>query len=62
MLVHEKGKIGTVEVSLIPTNENGEGNLAEDAEIFIENPNDLLGQKLTFIVFIDHANLPEISC
>ncbi|EGR27134.1 kinesin motor domain protein [Ichthyophthirius multifiliis] len=66
-LVGENGQCGTLSVSLIPCNETGDKNLAEEmenenSENIIEEPGQLLGKQLYFKIVISKAQLPELFC
>ena len=55
-------------MNVIPTDEMGERNLAEELEkngeidFVFEEPRDLIGKRLDFLVKIDYAILPESLC
>lgn len=64
-LVGEKGACGSLNVKVIPTDENGEKNLSaelEEKEEYIDDPNELLGKRFDFNVFIQNGVLPENIC
>ena len=58
VIVGDEGEAGLLEVDIIPANENGEP-LEEDDPIFdefIDDPNDLLGKRVDFLVKIGLVN------
>eukprot|EP01016_Furgasonia_blochmanni_P015279 TRINITY_DN1828_c0_g1_i5.p1 TRINITY_DN1828_c0_g1~~TRINITY_DN1828_c0_g1_i5.p1 ORF type:complete len:436 (+),score=170.84 TRINITY_DN1828_c0_g1_i5:83-1309(+) len=58
-LVNEKGQVGTLEISVYPTDEEGSNNLADDNDLLVENPKSLVGSRLDYLIFIDNAKIPD---
>ena len=54
IIVGDEGEAGLLEVNLIPTNNNGEPLEEDDSifEEFIDDPNELIGQKVNFQIKI----------
>ena len=64
-IVGEKGACGILNVKVVPTDEKGEINLSSEMEEkgeYIDDPNDLLGKRFDFNLFIETASLPENIC
>mmetsp|Transcript_39918 Transcript_39918/g.35626 ORF Transcript_39918/g.35626 Transcript_39918/m.35626 type:complete len:288 (+) Transcript_39918:1810-2673(+) len=59
-IVGDNGSVGKLKVDVIPINESGEP-LGDNADI-IDDPNELIDQRLDFHIKIDSAELPENFC
>ena len=59
VIVGDKGSVATVEVQLVPLDENL-NEITEDDEIFdefIDDPSFLFGRKINFLMCIENVNL-----
>lgn len=64
-IVGDNGACGTLKMDIIPTDETGTKNLAEEMDEngeVIEDPNELLDKRLDFKVVIDSSTLPPHMC
>ena len=58
-LVGDNGQVGTLAVNVVPANERGESLEENSTEDDIEDPRELIGRRLDFLIKIDFAVLPE---